>query len=177
MLQESYTHMTQRYNPALPIEIFFEQLETAKDLANANGTAYTQAQLISIAFSLVFSQGVLNDACGTWHRRPTAEHTWDNFIQHFTKAHQELTELQTAAQQGGFVANNVELDTTTEQTVQVLEDLLQDTTEDKMMVTNLSTTNTNLTQQVANSTRNITKKETELSAIKLSIDKLTEQLQ
>eukprot|EP00957_Ditylum_brightwellii_P044857 3402780-Ditylum_brightwellii.AAC.1 len=46
-----------------------------------------------------------------------------------------------------------------------------------MMVTNLSTTNTNLTQQVANLTCNMTKKDTELSAIKQSIDKLTKQLQ
>eukprot|EP00957_Ditylum_brightwellii_P003698 280245-Ditylum_brightwellii.AAC.1 len=82
--------------------MFFERLEIAKDLANANGMAYTEAQLISIAFSLIFSQGVLNDACRTWRRRPATEHIWDNFIQHFTKAHQELTELQSAAQQGGF---------------------------------------------------------------------------
>eukprot|EP00957_Ditylum_brightwellii_P145544 11082223-Ditylum_brightwellii.AAC.1 len=46
-----------------------------------------------------------------------------------------------------------------------------------MMVINISTTNTNLMQQAANLTRNITKKDTELSAIKLSIDKLTDQLQ
>eukprot|EP00957_Ditylum_brightwellii_P124389 9480587-Ditylum_brightwellii.AAC.1 len=46
-----------------------------------------------------------------------------------------------------------------------------------MTVTNLSTANTNLAQQVANLTRNISKKDIELSAIKLSIDKLTEQLQ
>eukprot|EP00957_Ditylum_brightwellii_P044109 3346699-Ditylum_brightwellii.AAC.1 len=47
-----------------------------------------------------------------------------------------------------------------------------------MTVTNLSTANTNLTQQVANLTGNMTKKDTELSAIKQSIDKLTaEQLQ
>eukprot|EP00957_Ditylum_brightwellii_P008989 679703-Ditylum_brightwellii.AAC.1 len=61
--------------------------------------------------------------------------------------------------------------------VQALEDLLQATTEDKMTVTNLSTASTNLTQQVANLTCNMTKKDTELSAIKLSIDKLAEQLQ
>eukprot|EP00957_Ditylum_brightwellii_P203163 15333488-Ditylum_brightwellii.AAC.1 len=149
----------------------------AKDLANANGMAYTQAQLISIAFSLIFSQGVLNNACRMWPRRTAAEHTWENFIQHFTKAHQELTELQSATQQGGFVANNMELENTNQQTVQALEDLLQATTEDKMTVTNLSTANTNITQQVANLTRNMTKKDTELGAIKQSIDKLTEQLQ
>eukprot|EP00957_Ditylum_brightwellii_P134907 10285780-Ditylum_brightwellii.AAC.1 len=106
-----------------------------------------EAQLISIAFSLVFSQGVLNDACRTWCQRPVAEHTWDNFIQHFAEAHQELTELQSAAQQGGFVVNNIETDTTADQTVQALEDLLQATTEDKMTVTNLSIAHTNLMQQ------------------------------
>eukprot|EP00957_Ditylum_brightwellii_P020947 1579071-Ditylum_brightwellii.AAC.1 len=46
-----------------------------------------------------------------------------------------------------------------------------------MTVTNLSTANTNLTQQVANLTHNMTKKDTEFVAIKQSIDKLTEQLQ
>eukprot|EP00957_Ditylum_brightwellii_P094438 7190975-Ditylum_brightwellii.AAC.1 len=101
--------MTQPYKPAMPIEMFFEQLESTQDLTNANGTMYTKVQLISIAFSLVFQQDVVNDACQTWHHRPTAEHTWDNFVQHFTEAHQELVLLQSAAQQGRFVANNVEV--------------------------------------------------------------------
>eukprot|EP00957_Ditylum_brightwellii_P062225 4722118-Ditylum_brightwellii.AAC.1 len=77
--------------------MFFEQPKTAKDLANVIGRAHMDVQLISIAFSLVFSQGVLNDACCTWDCHPTAEDTWDNFIQHFTEAHQELTKLQLAA--------------------------------------------------------------------------------
>eukprot|EP00957_Ditylum_brightwellii_P061015 4631585-Ditylum_brightwellii.AAC.1 len=147
MFQESYSRMMQPYNPALLIKTFFEQLKTEKYLANANGTAYMEVQLISIAFSLVFSQGVLNDTCCTWHHHLITEHTWDNFIQHFTEVHQELTKLQLAAQQGGFVANNVKKEATADQMVQVLEDLLQATTEDTMTVTNLSTTNTNLTQQ------------------------------
>eukprot|EP00957_Ditylum_brightwellii_P150754 11478876-Ditylum_brightwellii.AAC.1 len=46
-----------------------------------------------------------------------------------------------------------------------------------MTVTNLSTANTNLMQQVANLTCNMTDKDRELSALKLSIDKLTNQQQ
>eukprot|EP00957_Ditylum_brightwellii_P051492 3903459-Ditylum_brightwellii.AAC.1 len=61
-----------------------------------------------------------------------AEHTWDDFIQHFTEVHQELTELQSASRQGGFVANSIETEATADQTFQLLEDLLQATTEDKM---------------------------------------------
>eukprot|EP00957_Ditylum_brightwellii_P171971 13093095-Ditylum_brightwellii.AAC.1 len=177
MLQESYTKMIQPYNPTMPIKKFFELLEAAQDLASVNGTGYTKAQLINIAFSLVFQQGVVNDTCQTWQHQPTAEHTWDNFVCHFTEVHQELVGLQSAAQQCGFVVNNVETTSTTEQTVQALEYLLQATTEDKMTVANLSTSNTNLTQQVANLTQNMSDKDRELSALKLSIDKLTDQLQ
>eukprot|EP00957_Ditylum_brightwellii_P131825 10052630-Ditylum_brightwellii.AAC.1 len=87
--------------------MFFKQIETARDLASANITAYTKAKLTSIVFSLIFQQRVLNDACRTCCHRPAAELTWGNFIVHSTEAHQELAELQAAAQQSAFVASNM----------------------------------------------------------------------
>eukprot|EP00957_Ditylum_brightwellii_P202086 15328519-Ditylum_brightwellii.AAC.1 len=123
--------MSQQYNPSMPIKVFFKQIERARDLAEANGTSYTEAQLMSTAFLLIFQQGVLNDACCIWRCCPSTEHTWDNFVQHFTESNQELTELQTATQQCGYIANNVTATVTeTEQTVQALEDMVRATEED-----------------------------------------------
>eukprot|EP00957_Ditylum_brightwellii_P061725 4683868-Ditylum_brightwellii.AAC.1 len=61
----------------MSIEVFFKQIKHTRDLAAANGTGHTEAQC-----------------------NPRAEHTWENFVLYFTEAHQELTELQMAAQQG-----------------------------------------------------------------------------
>eukprot|EP00957_Ditylum_brightwellii_P081763 6220759-Ditylum_brightwellii.AAC.1 len=159
--------MTQPYNPALPIKMFFEQIETACDLVHATGTAYTEAQLVSIIFSLIFQQGVVNNACCMWQSRPAAKHTWYNFVQHFTEAYQELTELQLVAHQGGSAANNVMgAEPSPDQAVQMLGDLLHTTEEDKITVNNLTTANSQLTQQVANLTHKMADKDTEMNDLK-----------
>eukprot|EP00957_Ditylum_brightwellii_P157163 11961780-Ditylum_brightwellii.AAC.1 len=108
MLQASYAAMNQPYNPSLPIEDLFNKISAGQDLATANGTSYSEPQIISITYALIFQQGVLHDACEEWRRRPAADHTWVNFQDHFAEAHRELNKLQTAAHQAGFTANLAE---------------------------------------------------------------------
>eukprot|EP00957_Ditylum_brightwellii_P143728 10950237-Ditylum_brightwellii.AAC.1 len=68
------------FNLSLPIEDFFEQM------------------------------AVHNDTCKDWIHGPNADKTWANFRNHFTEAHQFFYELQQAAAQAGFAANNVMLE-------------------------------------------------------------------
>eukprot|EP00957_Ditylum_brightwellii_P096090 7320598-Ditylum_brightwellii.AAC.1 len=56
MLQDSYTRMTAPYSLFAPIEDLLEQINAAQDLAPANGTGYMDAEIVSIAFALIFQQ-------------------------------------------------------------------------------------------------------------------------
>eukprot|EP00957_Ditylum_brightwellii_P126175 9619510-Ditylum_brightwellii.AAC.1 len=134
MLQSSYAAMNHPYNPPLLIEDLFDQINAAQDLATDNGTSYSELQLVSITFVLIFQQGVLNDACKEWRRRPPTEHTWVNFQDHFTEAHRELNKLQTVAHQADFTANMAELGNISinKCTAQALADLISAMEEDML---------------------------------------------
>eukprot|EP00957_Ditylum_brightwellii_P029208 2207804-Ditylum_brightwellii.AAC.1 len=54
MLQALYAAMDQPYNPTLPIEDLFDQINVVQDLAMANGTGYSEPQVISITCALIF---------------------------------------------------------------------------------------------------------------------------
>eukprot|EP00957_Ditylum_brightwellii_P012684 958980-Ditylum_brightwellii.AAC.1 len=60
-----------------------------------------------------------------------------------------------------------------ERNVQALADLINATEEDRSMVNNLASVNSTLMTQVANLTRNITEKDTKLTALRKSIKELT----
>eukprot|EP00957_Ditylum_brightwellii_P051327 3892084-Ditylum_brightwellii.AAC.1 len=100
--------MSQPFNPALPIEDFYEQIDNEQMLMEAANTLFAKNQLITKAFNLIFVTGVHNEDCKEWRHRPAANKTWINFRMHFTDVHEELMELQEAAQQAGYTANMAE---------------------------------------------------------------------
>eukprot|EP00957_Ditylum_brightwellii_P152025 11576350-Ditylum_brightwellii.AAC.1 len=100
--------MSQPFNPALPIKDFFEQLDEGQMLMDAANTPFTENQLVTKVFNLIFVTGAHNDACKEWRRKAPADKKWINFCTHFTDAHEELMELQEAAQQASYTANMAE---------------------------------------------------------------------
>eukprot|EP00957_Ditylum_brightwellii_P101884 7765486-Ditylum_brightwellii.AAC.1 len=125
---------------------------------------FTKNQLITKAFNLIFVTGVHNDACKEWRRRSTANKTWINFRTHFTYAHEELMELQEAAQQAGYTANMNESANVQEQMIKALSQLYAATEEDRSTISNLSNTNTQLMECVANLTTKLNAKDEEIRA-------------
>ena len=73
-------------DPTKPIEVFIAQIE---DGVAANAP-YSPAQIIVIAYHVLFSSGLFSTACGDWRRRPPLEQTWATFKVDFTLAHQAL---------------------------------------------------------------------------------------
>jgi hypothetical protein len=55
--------MKEPYDPNQPIEAFIAQIEDAIALANAADAAYAQAQIILIAYNLIFQTGMFPEAC------------------------------------------------------------------------------------------------------------------
>eukprot|EP00957_Ditylum_brightwellii_P036925 2795707-Ditylum_brightwellii.AAC.1 len=65
--------MSQPFNPALPTEDFFKQIDDGQMLMDAANTPFTENQLITKAFNPFFVTGVHNDACKEWRRKAPAD--------------------------------------------------------------------------------------------------------
>jgi hypothetical protein len=73
-LQGNDTRLRQPYDPNQPIEALFDQIEEAVSLAAAAQAPYTATQIVSIAYTLVFTTRMFLEACHEWRRNP-ADHT------------------------------------------------------------------------------------------------------
>eukprot|EP00957_Ditylum_brightwellii_P123924 9446087-Ditylum_brightwellii.AAC.1 len=107
----SNKRMRTPYDPSIPIEQMFKQIDTGYDLATDARNPYNEGQLIGISYGLIFCTGVLNNACKECRQFPDATKTWENFKVHFANAHTELQEMQSAAQELNYsagIVNNVE---------------------------------------------------------------------
>eukprot|EP00957_Ditylum_brightwellii_P009917 748323-Ditylum_brightwellii.AAC.1 len=62
----------EKFDPMLPIEVLFTRMDKVQDLATAGENTYSDAQLTNIAYNLIFSTGVHNDACKEWICLPPA---------------------------------------------------------------------------------------------------------
>eukprot|EP00957_Ditylum_brightwellii_P080953 6157949-Ditylum_brightwellii.AAC.2 len=106
--------MRTSYDPTVPIEQMFKHLDDAQDLATDARNPYQEAQLVTIAYDLIFCTTVLNDAYKEWQRLPNANKTWANFKLFFVDAYTKLQEMQRAAQELHYSAgiiNNAETET------------------------------------------------------------------
>eukprot|EP00957_Ditylum_brightwellii_P208464 15357588-Ditylum_brightwellii.AAC.1 len=101
--------MSQPFNPALPIKDFFEQIDDGQMLMDATNTQFTENQLVTKVFNLIFVTGVPNDACNEWRRKAPANEAWIFFCTHFTDVHKEFMEVQEAAQQARDIVNMAEI--------------------------------------------------------------------
>ena len=114
-LEDNDQKMKTAYDPTLPIETLYDQIEQAVDFADAGKAPYTNAQVLARAYNIVLQTGMFTDACKEWRAKRLVDKTWENFKLHFALAHRDLRQQQTTAQQTGFHAAN-----------QVLESMQQD---------------------------------------------------
>ena len=62
-LQDNEKILRAPYNSNQPFETLIDQVENAVDYASTGDTNYTPAQVVGIAFQLVFQTGLFNDDC------------------------------------------------------------------------------------------------------------------
>eukprot|EP00957_Ditylum_brightwellii_P204563 15339819-Ditylum_brightwellii.AAC.1 len=137
MLRTSAENMRTPYDPSVPIEQLFKRINAAQDLATDTRNPCQEAQLVRIAYNLIFHMAVLNDACKEWRRLPNANKIWGHFKLHFANACTELQEMQSAAQElnygTGIVnhADTMDLIGIREQTADALQSLTTATSNDR----------------------------------------------
>jgi regulator of replication initiation timing len=166
-LIENDSRMKKSYDPSQPIETLFDQYEDAIDFAAAANAAYTPAQIIAYAYNTVFQTGLFADACRDWRRLPIADKTWARFKADFAVAHQELRESQVTAQGAGFhSANLAHQESLHQQTFDALANLATATESDRSAVSNLTGTNSALTQQLTQTNQQLDAARADISALK-----------
>ena len=174
-VQANDVAMKAGYDVNQPIETLFRQIENAIDYASAGNTPYTPAQVLAIAYQIVFQTGIFPDDCRDWKRQTAAHKTWPQFKIDFTRAHQEYRESQvTTPGAAGFLATGEPSeydapDESQQQTIDAIANLATATAADRSAVAALSGT-------VSELTKDLSKANAKLVAALEKISLLTQQL-
>jgi hypothetical protein len=130
--------------------LLFDQIEDAVAFTAVAQAPYSPVQIIAIAYTLVFTTGMLPEACRKWRRNP-ADRTWPNFKTFFAEAHQDLRDSQITSKQLGYhdanyVLNNAnDLVINQHGTAEAIANLATAIASDRATVASLTATNSTLT--------------------------------
>lgn len=146
-LANNESRMTKDYDPNLPIETLFLQIEEAVAYADHGNDPTPAVTVTNRAYNLVFKTGIFLDDCRDWKRLPAIQKTWIEFKTFFARAHQEWRETQATTAAAQFGANNME-DTATA-TANAISNLSAATAADKATMVSLTAAVQTLTAQLA----------------------------
>jgi hypothetical protein len=82
-LQANDASFKTAYDPNLPIETLFDQVEDAVDFAAAGNTPYSPAQVVATAYQLIYAAGMFLDDAKVWKRQADDYKTWEHFKRDF----------------------------------------------------------------------------------------------
>jgi hypothetical protein len=90
------TTMNKAWDPSTPFKTLIEQIEDAMEVANAANQAFSDAQILTLAYTLIYNTGLSFDECKEWKAKSEADKTWDTFKIFFLAAQAKLQEQQQA---------------------------------------------------------------------------------
>ena len=148
-LQDNGKRLCAPYNRNKPFENLIYQVENAVDYASTGDTPYTPAQVVGIAFQLVFQTGLFNDDYNLWQRHPADVKTWTHPKEFLDTSHQEWWESQTTTASSVFQLGNHAYQLANHayqnETVKAISNLDKATASDCSLVAALTATNSTLT--------------------------------
>jgi hypothetical protein len=162
--------MKAAYDPSQPIEVLFDQIEEAVDLADSANAAYTISQIVAIAYNSVFQTRLFADACREWRHQQSTYKTWTTCKTNFALAHQELPESQVTSQSTGFHLANLAYKGIQQDTANTLANLATATASDRSTISQLSTTNSQLSVQLQETSHQLGQALNDITALKRKIE-------
>jgi hypothetical protein len=151
-LTQNYEQLNTPYDPNLPIETLFQQIQDALAFAVAGGQPYGADMIISVAYTLIFDTGLLPDAGRAWQSREIAAKTWAQFKIDFATAYREFRLTNQTTQQSGFHSANMLIeqgrDDSIQDTAEAIAQLATATASYRGMVATLTDTNDKLVNQL-----------------------------
>jgi hypothetical protein len=147
-LTQNYERLNTPYDPNLPIETLFQQIQDARAFVVAGVQPYGAVMIVNVAYTLLFNTGLFPDACRAWQSRTIAGKTWAQFKIDFATAHREFRLTKQTAQQSGFHSANMMIeqgrDESMHATVDAITQLATATASSRGSVSTLTTTNAKL---------------------------------
>ena len=150
-MMENQTMMNKAWDPSLPIEVLFKQIQDASAFADRGGAAFSTAQIVNTAYTLVFNTGLFYDECKEWRKRTLPlRKDWPSFKQHFTEAYNDWkTTQRNTARTRSHTANAAVINQAfEEETIQAIANLATATAADRATTARLTATNSNLTAEL-----------------------------
>jgi hypothetical protein len=144
-LQSNDVSFKSAYDPNLPIESLFDQIENAVEFAAAGNTPYSPEQVVATAYQLIYATGMFLDDCKLWKRQPGHYKTWDNFKRDFALSHREFREAKVTSAGAGYQSANSVYQ---QNTVDAIANLATATAHDRQTVSTLTATNSALTLEL-----------------------------
>ena len=74
------------YDPKVPIDTLFEQIEDLVDISGYANTPMTPQQSINIAYTIMWKTSLFKEDLKTWNALADADKTWTRFKNHFCTA-------------------------------------------------------------------------------------------
>ena len=78
------------YDVITPIENLFAQIDDAIEFADIGNSGFTNIQIITTAYLMIFQTGQLEKACEEWDSKAIIDKIWANFKINFCAAHQRF---------------------------------------------------------------------------------------
>ena len=85
-IEDNDKKLKEKWDANSPIEMLFDQIKEAQDFASAAGQPYTNNQLPTMAYNLVYATGLFFDDCKAWNCLPANQKTMENFKATFQQA-------------------------------------------------------------------------------------------
>jgi hypothetical protein len=172
-LTQNYERLNTPYDPNLPIETRFQQIQDARAFAVTGGQPYGAAMIVNVAHTLVFDTGLFPDTCRAWQSRAIGGKTWAQFKIDFATAHHEFRLTNHTTQQSGFHSAKMMIkqghDHSMQDTVDAIAQLATDTASDRGTVATLTTTNARLANQLEDAHALIAQLQNEIATLKNKI--------
>jgi hypothetical protein len=105
-LELNRARLTEQWSPDEPLEDLWKRICVIRSVATAGGNPITAGSTIELTLEALQKAGIYNHAITTWYDKDETDHTWANFMLHFTK-HEKERHRKLTARSAGFHGANI----------------------------------------------------------------------
>ena len=95
-LEANRDRLKEAWDPSTDIEKLWVRIRVIKQFAAQGNVAITDATVMTLTLQMFEKENIFETDVGLWHRKSTADKTWENFKAHFTAAAKEFNRVLTA---------------------------------------------------------------------------------
>ena len=141
--------MSTPWDPNLPIEYVFRQIQDAMVYASHAQTPFSNEQIVNEAYTIVFNTGLFENKCRKWRKR-TRNVTWVYFKTYFGEAYNDWRESQKTTAASNYSTANMTTNNKIfeEENIAAIANLATATAADRATTAQLTATNAQLTTEL-----------------------------